>query len=543
MVATDSAASSAAASAVASGSAAAAKRSSTEMETSDGYADKVEVHIEVILTPETHLEQETIEAHVLALLARHALTYVEGTAVRLDEQASADLGGCVEAINVCEMEACAGVYDGSPVPFARASHYVHLAQLSDEGPLTSDLDMGDGDGSDGSDVPACQQYTLPSREFHGVWDSLVFDTDIKDQLLKYAQTAMLFADRGVNTNLIGFNRVILLHGPPGTGKTSLCKAVAQKLMVRLSHRYTSGVLIEVNAHSLFSRWFSESGKMVLKLFEGIREMAECDPDMLCAVVIDEVESLSASRSAAASGNEPSDAVRVVNALLTQLDQLKRYANALVLTTSNVTNAIDTAFTDRADLKIYVGNPSTCGRSAALPAARARTPVSEMCPARVAATRSCAARSRSSRGQGSSRCLAGSSSSQHGPASSSTSSSRVSSAAGRAQEWQRSGQRWRSRRERPRMPSSRRVRSPRAVCACLPFLTAALMSGAASLMLFSAAMECDGLSGRALRKLPFLAHALFCSQASMPYGQYVVCLARAAEQEKRSREDVAAKAAT
>ena len=70
-----------------------------------------------------------------------------------------------------------------------------------------------------------------------------------------------------------------------------------------------------------------------------------------------------------------------------------------------------------------------------------------------------------------------------------------------------------------------------------------MSGAASLMLFSAAMECDGLSGRALRKLPFLAPALFCSQASMPYGQYVVCLARAAEQEKRSREDVAAKAAT
>ena len=81
-----------------------------------------------------------------------------------------------------------------------------------------------------------------------------------------------------------------------------------------------------------------------------------------------------------------------------------------------------------------------------------------------------------------------------------------------------------------------------VRACF-FLTAALMSGAASLMLFSAAMECDGLSGRALRKLPFLAHALFCSQASMPYGQYVVCLARAAEQEKRSREDVAAKAAT
>ena len=30
-----------------------------------------------------------------------------------------------------------------------------------------------------------------------------------------------------------------------------------------------------------------------------------------------------------------DAVRVVNALLTQLDQLRRYKNALVLTTSNL----------------------------------------------------------------------------------------------------------------------------------------------------------------------------------------------------------------
>lgn len=35
-------------------------------------------------------------------------------------------------------------------------------------------------------------------------------------------------------------------------------------------RYSQGVLIEVNAHSLFSKWFSESGKLVGRLFAKIQ---------------------------------------------------------------------------------------------------------------------------------------------------------------------------------------------------------------------------------------------------------------------------------
>jgi len=62
-----------------------------------------------------------------------------------------------------------------------------------------------------------------------------------------------------------------------------------------------------------------------------------------------------------SGSEPADAVRAVNALLTALDSLKSFPNVMLLTTSNITEAIDAAFVDRADIKIYLGPPELQAR--------------------------------------------------------------------------------------------------------------------------------------------------------------------------------------
>nr|XP_031532765.1 pachytene checkpoint protein 2 homolog isoform X1 [Vicugna pacos] len=308
-------------------------------------AEAPTVHVEVHQRSGSTAKKEDIKLSVRKLLNRHNIVFGDYTWTEFDEPF---LTRNVQSVSIVDTEL--KVKDSQPIDLSACTIALHIFQLNEDGPSSENLE------EETENIIAANHWVLPAAEFHGLWDSLVYDVEVKSHLLDYVMTTLLFSDKNVDSNLITWNRVVLLHGPPGTGKTSLCKALAQKLTIRLSSRYRYGQLIEINSHSLFSKWFSESGKLVTRMFQKIQDLID-DKDALVFVLIDEVESLTAARNACRAGTEPSDAIRVVNAVLTQIDQIKRHSNVVILTTSNITERIDVAFVDRADIRQYIGPPS------------------------------------------------------------------------------------------------------------------------------------------------------------------------------------------
>ncbi|KAJ3376576.1 Pachytene checkpoint protein 2, partial [Lobulomyces angularis] len=313
---------------------------------------EISCSIEILLKGDSEVDHTTLKAEFLKHLKTLTKTLQQNSTIPLANFKNNHLlFDNIETAKVCEI-----IYKDQSffyITDLKIECFVYkLNDLNDED-QDEDEEM---DGVDDGGIVQFRQESLPSSKFEGLWESLIFEETIKRKLLNYVSTSMLFCEKKVNSNLICWNKLVLLHGPPGTGKTSLCKALAQKLSIRLAEHFPYGKFIEINSHSLFSKYFSESGKLVGKLFSDINQFLDDESTFIC-LLIDEVESLTSARKQCLNGMEPSDSIRVVNALLTQLDQLKNRKNVCVFTTSNLTNAIDDAFIDRADVMQFIGNPS------------------------------------------------------------------------------------------------------------------------------------------------------------------------------------------
>lgn len=193
---------------------------------------------------------------------------------------------------------------------------------------------------------------LPDPALGTLWDSIVLDERLKKQLL--SQAVLNFTMRPkVDRSVIPLHGVILLVGPPGTGKTSLARGLAHR--TALAFPKGGFRLLEVEPHNLTSSAMGKTQRAVSDLFsQAIAEAATQGPTI---VLLDEVETLAADRSKMSLEANPVDIHRATDAVLVQLDLLaERFPNLLFIATSNFPQAVDSAFTSRCDLVLQVPLP-------------------------------------------------------------------------------------------------------------------------------------------------------------------------------------------
>jgi SpoVK/Ycf46/Vps4 family AAA+-type ATPase len=197
-----------------------------------------------------------------------------------------------------------------------------------------------------------QHVALPRKEFALQWDRIIIPPKLKEQLL--AQAVLEFTLRGkVSRTSVPLHGIMLLVGPPGTGKTSLARGLANRVAESISGKGFR--FVEVDPHALASSALGRSQQAVRDLLEQtIVEFATQGP---LIVLLDEVETIVADRRRLSLEANPVDVHRATDAALASLDHLAAsHDDLLFVATSNFPEALDDAFVSRADFVVLIDRP-------------------------------------------------------------------------------------------------------------------------------------------------------------------------------------------
>ncbi|MGY5148982.1 MAG: CDC48 family AAA ATPase [Candidatus Nitrosopumilus sp. bin_68KS] len=189
------------------------------------------------------------------------------------------------------------------------------------------------------------------------WDDVGGLDDVKRELQEAVEWPMKYPglyDKLGHT----MPRGILLHGPSGTGKTLLAKAVATQ---------SEANFVSVRGPELLSKWVGESERGIREIFKRARQSAPC------VVFFDEIDSIAPIRGA---GGETAVTERVVSQLLTELDGMENMHGVIVLAATNRADMIDPALLrpGRFDKIIQIPLPDKESRKSILKINAAKIPI-------------------------------------------------------------------------------------------------------------------------------------------------------------------------